>query len=121
MPVAIAFDWQTPPSTLSGNLSSYEERLIAAVLALGDFFAAQMEAAMKAGASWTDRTGAARQGLRAFAVRAATSVVIHLVHSVFYGIFLEMGTRHMAPRAIIVPTMQRFHAPIMAALRQLVA
>lgn len=117
----LSFTWTMPPSAqLVPNLGSYEQRLLAAVGALADVFAARMEAAAKAGAPWTDRTGAARQGLRGFAVKAAASVVIYLVHSVFYGIYLELGTRRMAPRPIIMPVLTAHYASIMAAVRQLI-
>lgn len=114
------FRWEKPPEVIVGNLRTYTQRLIAAIGQLGDLFAARMQAAAASGASWSDRTGAARQGLRGFAEKAATQVVIYLVHSVFYGVYLELGTSRMAPRPIIVPVLEAHHAPIMAALRALV-
>ena len=113
--------WTTAPSRqLIPNLRSYPERLLAAIQALGDVFAARIEAYAKLNAPWTDRTGAARQGLRAFTVKEAMRVVLYLVHSVEYGKWLELGTRRMAPRPIILPALEAHYAPIMADLRRLV-
>lgn len=113
--------WTTAPSRqLIPNLRAYRERLLAAIQALGDFFAARIEAYAKLNAPWVDRTGAARQGLRAFTLKEGLRVVLYLVHSVFYGRFLEMGARHAAPRPIILPALEAHYAPIMADLRRLV-
>ncbi len=121
MATVASFTWTIPPSgQLMPNIAGYETRLIAAIGALADLFAAKMQAAAQAGAPWTDRTSAARQGLRGFATKAATSVVIYLVHSVFYGVYLELGTSRMAPRPIIMPVMQAHYGEIMAAARRLV-
>lgn len=122
MAVTAGFRWETAPSgQLIPNLASYEQRLIAAIGALADLFAARMEAAAKAGAPWTDRTGAARQGLRGFAEKEATRVVIWLVHGVRpYGVYLELGTSKTRPYPIIMPVLQAHYGPIMAAVRQLV-
>lgn len=118
----MSFTWQiAPDQQLIPNLRSYQDRLIAAIQQLGDVFAAKMEAQAKQNAPWTDQTGAARAGLRAFTTRQAMGVVLYLVHSVFYGIYLELGTSRMAPRPIILPTLEANHAPIMSALRALVA
>lgn len=120
--MAQAFTWViAPDQQLIPNLKAYGDKVWAAIGQLADLFAARMEAAAKQNAPWTDRTGAARAGLRGFTVKAAASVVLYLVHSVSYGIFLELGTRRMAPRPIIMPTLEQNYAPLMAALRDLVA
>lgn len=111
---------KAPSRELIPGITSYGERLREAVLQLAQFFAAKLEAAAKQGAPWRDRTGAARQGLRGFAIRTATAVVIYLVHGVNYGPHLELGTRFMAPRPIIMPTLEAHYADIMRAVRQLV-
>lgn len=116
------FRWITPPSKeLVPNIISYRERLSEAVYQLASLFAARCESAAKTGAPWTDRTGAARQGLRGFAVRTATAVILYLVHSVNYGPYLELGTRFMAPRPIIMPVLEAHYGSLMRAVRQLVA
>lgn len=59
---------------------------------------------MKENASWTDRTGAARAGLRTTTEHVPfVRHSINLIHSVAYGIWLEV--RWSGRYAIIVPTM----------------
>ncbi len=119
--VTMRLDWTAPPSaTLVPNLDAYRRRLIEGIHLLGDTFAQKMAAAAKAGAPWNDQTGAARQGLTGLATKAAAGVVIYLMHTVQYGVFLELGTRYMAPRPIILPTLEAHYGEIMAALRALV-
>lgn len=113
--------WRKAPSReLTPAIQRYGERLQEAILQLAQYFAAGLEAAAKQGAPWTDRTSAARQGLRSFAVKTATTVVIYLVHSVKYGVHLELGTKRMAPRPIIMPVLESHYSQIMAAVRRLV-
>ncbi len=56
---------------------------------------------MKDNATWTDRTGNARSGLRAEPEHTGTSHIIHLMHSVAYGIWLEV--RWGGKYAVIIP------------------
>lgn len=73
--------------------------------AIVDYSAAASEKAMKENAPWTDRTANARTGLRA--VPGHTPGVSHwvdLLHSVSYGIWLEV--RWAGRYAIILPTLQ---------------
>lgn len=113
--------WKVAPSQqLIPRLEAYRERLNDAILQLANYFAARMEAYAKVHAPWTNRTTAARQGLRGFAVRQAAAVIIYLVTSVDYGVWLELGTRNSRPHPIIMPTIQSFHAEIMRAYRSLV-
>ncbi len=118
--VALRLEWQTPPSVLVANLDAYRRRLIEGIHLLGDTFAQKMAAFAKANAPWNDQSGAARQGLTGLAVKAATGVVIYLFGTVLYQLFLERGTRFMAPRPIILPTLEAHYGEIMAALRALV-
>lgn len=120
MSVAMSFSWQEPPSTLSAHLTSWEKRLLDAIATLAKEFAGRMESYMKQHAPWNDRTGAARRGLRAVAEIGATSFVLRVFHTVVYGVFLEFGTRHMAPRPILAPTIAQFSSAVMGELRQLV-
>lgn len=116
------FRWTlAPEAQLIPRLTSYDERIKAGLMALADLFAAQMQAQAQAGAPWVDRTGAARQGLRGFAVKEATRIIVYLVHSVSYGVYLERGTRKMAPRPIVLPVLEATYGPIMAAARALVS
>jgi len=74
-----------------------------------------MEQYMKANAPWKDRTGLARDGLKAVVVHRDKdgSSDISLGHSMFYGIFLEDKTYGGISYAIILPTI-RYFAPIFA-------
>jgi hypothetical protein len=116
----VSFRWDIPPSVLAGRVGDYGKRLLAAVHALGDFFAAKIEAWAKANAPWTDRTGNARQGLAGLTIKAATGVVIILTHGagVSYGIWLEVA--HGGVWGIILRTLESFYPQIMSALQALV-
>lgn len=109
--------WRVPPERLALGVGNYVERLLSAVYDLAQFFAAQIETQAKAGAKWVDRTGHARQGLTARAFKTATSVVLYLWHSVFYGIFLEV--KQAGRLAIILPTLEKNYGPYMQAIQGL--
>lgn len=121
MPVALDFTWRIDPNDLGGNIASWGKRVWQAIVGVANRFAAIIEARAKAIAPWNDITGAARQGLRAFVEAAATSLTIFCVTSVFYGLFLEMGTRFMGPRPAIMPAMESQYGPLMSALRAVVS
>lgn len=84
-------------------LQARAEALKPALNALAKSHAARAEAAMKAGAPWTDRTAYARGALFA---RAEETNIILGTSNTEYGLFLEFGTSRMAPRPIIVPTLE---------------
>lgn len=88
------------------NIKDFDAHVAKATVAAAEYIAPQAEAHMKANAPWTDRTGAARNGLHAKAVVQSTVVGIVLYHSVPYGIFLEV--RWSGKYAIILPTVQEF-------------
>lgn len=123
MATSATFTWTVPPSAqLIPGVDAYSRRVIEGIGQIAQMFAARIEAWMKANAPWNDQSGAARQGLRGFAETSATGAVIWAVHSVFYGIFLELGTsRGMAPRPVIWPAIAAHGAAIMAAVRALVS
>lgn len=102
------------PGKMALAVNDYKESIVAGLFALAQIYAAKIEAYAKQYAPWRDDTAAARQGLRAFAERTAREVVIYLVHSVFYGIFLELRGY-----AIIGPAMEAFYGEISVAIRAL--
>lgn len=57
-------------------------------------------------APWTDRTGAARAGLRAEVDRGNEEIVLYLYHTVEYGIYLE--TMQSGAFAILLPTLEKY-------------
>lgn len=75
---------------LSSNLQQMGPRIKRAMVASAQYVAPQAESFMKSQAPWTDRSGAARNGLRADVVVATNKVAIVLFHSVPYGVWLEI-------------------------------
>ena len=66
--------------------------------------ASEVEAYAKANAPWSDRTGAARQGLTADVYEEFGEIVLELSHSVEYGVWLELIQN--GNFAIIMPTLE---------------
>lgn len=99
------------------NLDVYASKIHQAVRLVGEYFAPVVENAAKTNASWTDRTGAARQGLHGFVEDVSESVVLLvLAHGVDYGIFLEL--KHQGRYAIILPTLEESYPKVMEMLRE---
>lgn len=119
MPTA-TFQWITPPSVLADNLATWEQRILQGLHALADEFASLLESQARANAPWHDQTGEARASLRGLAVKAATSVILYLIGGSDHSLYLETGTRFMAPRPIIMPTLEQNFGPLMARVRALV-
>jgi hypothetical protein len=120
--VSYTVTWISPPSgTLIPNIERYETHVRNAIHYLADTLAQKMQGEAQSGAPWNDVTGAARQGLLGQAVKAATEVIVYLMHTVFYGVFLELGTSKMAPRPIILPVLQANYPYVMAELRRILA
>jgi hypothetical protein len=68
--------------------------------------AKEVEGYAKQNAPWTDRTGAARQGLTAEVSEHGDDIVLELYHTVDYGVWLE--TIQAGAYAIIMPTLEYF-------------
>lgn len=94
---------------LEKNLAGMENQHKAAIIAAANFAAPQIESFMKSNARWTDRTGAARNGLRAKVYASGNKCAIVLYHSVDYGVWLEV--RWGGKYAIIERSIQ-FGGPI---------
>lgn len=84
-----------------------------AMVAAASRTAPQAEGWMRSNARWIDRTGNARNGLRATTQISTNQVAVVLSHSVPYGIWLEV--RWSGRYAIIEPAINEF-APRMIAL-----
>lgn len=92
------------------NMLTYEGRVRAVALAIADYLAPAMEAYAKDNASWTDRTGNARQGLQGFVEDVSETIIdVYISHGVDYGKWLELA--HAGRYAILWPTIQA-HMPV---------
>jgi len=102
--------WLKPPAGMALALDKYGDRVPVAVQAVAQFIATKMQNEARKEAKWQDRTGNARSGLFAVTRREAAGKVVALYlshgHTVYYGIFLEMG---LAGRyAVIQPTIEKY-------------
>lgn len=89
--------------TLSPGLDEFSPKVKAAVDQVLDYWVVKASTQMKTNASWTDRTGNARQGLGAQTFSGEGSSTLILYHSVPYGVWLEV--RWSGRYAIIGPTL----------------
>lgn len=110
--------------SLSPALQELFPRIDAAVDVVFDQYEAIAESYMRSNASWTDRTGNARNGL--FAQHDGEPMVEHtltLYHTMHYGFWLEV--RWSGKYAIIGPTMfdisPRLSGDLAAAINRAVA
>ncbi len=87
------------------NCTVYGNKVIEAVNAVLNYFQPIFEEYAKTNASWTDRTGNARQTLHAEVQQLSKdAVALYLAHGMDYGIWLEV--RWGGRFAIIWPTIQ---------------
>lgn len=110
-----SFTWKT--DTLSGNVARLPNKVQRAVMGATEYGATKAQGYSKLNASWTDRTGNARQGLRAVPIHepGRSTIVVH--HGVPYGIWLEV--RWSGRYAIILPTLDYTGKLVMGMLGQL--
>ena len=102
---------------LTAGITSLPPKINVAIAAVVDAYGAQGENEMRKNAPWTDRTGAARNGLHATATHVAVRHTLTFAHSVPYGIWLEV--RWSGRYAIVTPTMLRTGRLIMRDLNKL--
>jgi hypothetical protein len=88
---------------LTARINTIGPKVKRAMVAAAGYTATAAEQYMKDNAPWTDRTGAARNGLGSQVVVNRNFVSVVLYHSVPYGPFLEL--RWDGKYAIIEPTM----------------
>ena len=102
---------------LQDGINNGSERLMKKVDSLLLYYAPQVENWMKNNASWTDRTGAARNGLAARFFSDGSGRGIILYHQVPYGIWLEV--RFSGRYAIINPALEEWGPRVMEGVRHM--
>lgn len=111
-------DIQLDMTSLLTNVQQFDKRLDRGVAGVMEYWDSRMESHMKTKAPWTDRTGNARNGLRAQAGHnPGVSHWIDLWHSVPYGIWLEV--RWAGRYAIVIPTITEYAPKVMNMLNKL--
>jgi hypothetical protein len=110
---------ETPTEAFMGLTLAYEDAIVAAVYKVMDFFRPQIEADMRASATWTDRTGNARQSLWAALDWVGEALVIVIGHGMPYGFWLEVI--QAGKFAIIAPTLDKWMPRIWSAVKALLA
>jgi hypothetical protein len=111
---AVELRWAVPPQTLAVKITAlgpFTQARLGSVLAAK---AAEAEADAKTTAPWTDRTGAARNGLVGSSRATSAGGEMVLAHSVDYGIYLELA--HGGNWAAVIPTLQRTYPRVISAL-----
>lgn len=118
------------------NMAAYGERAKEVKVRVAQYWAPQIQTQARNNATWTDRTGNARQSLRAYSSEdvppkfggseavdypspsdlAKNTVALYLSHGMQYGVYLE--TRHQGRYAIIMSTLQAFYPRISQMLRE---
>jgi hypothetical protein len=98
---AKSFTWSN--DTLSGTLTRLPGKLERAVIGATEYGATKGQGYAKLNAKWTDRTGNARQGLRAIPIHERGRSTIVITHGVPYGIWLSV--RFSGRYDIISPTL----------------
>lgn len=106
--------------TLRPSLEEFDAKAKRAILMVFQYWGVKGTTEMRNGAKWVDRTGNARNGLQAIGTGAGGDArfsegrfVLHFVHSMPYGVWLEI--RWSGRYAIIGPTMASV-APRLAAM-----
>lgn len=96
--------WTPHPNVLRLRVEALSVAFFERLGVLLDTVAARGESLAKTGAPWTDRTGAARSGLRGTSDVGATESQVVLSYNVDYGMWLELANQ--GRYATVIPTMQ---------------
>lgn len=103
---------------LRGNLENFDDHARKGLFAAANFIAPQAESYMKTNAPWTDRSSAAREGLKSQVVTGGNGVAVVLYHTVPYGVWLEV--RWGGKYSVIEPTIEAMLPRFMEAVERLV-
>lgn len=123
----MSFSWSVTPTQAWGGLANaYVLAIRRGVRAIAERYAPEIEAHMKANATWTDRTGNARQTLTAVVEELGLDMLaVILAHGMIYGSYLEgytpegRETMQGGRFAIIAPTLDEFGPRIWADVQAL--
>lgn len=100
-------------------MQGYGERLADVPYRVALYYEPLIQNAAKQDGPWVDRTGNARQALRARAVRLGRGkAAVYLYHGVDYGVHLELG--YQGRYAVILPTLRGFYPRVAKTLRAVV-
>lgn len=119
---------------MKAQIEAYGRKVRQAELNLLKYFAAVIQTDARRNAPWTDRTGNARQALRAYtsdqtpekfgagvheypnpADLARDAVALYLAHGMEYGVYLE--TKYAAKYAIVMQTLRKYYPEITKQLK----
>ncbi len=101
------FEWEvTPEQALSDLFDDYALNIYRGIQQLAKAYAAEIEAWLKANASWQDRTGNLRQSLYAEVESNLNEIVLAFDYGLDYGQYLEFS--NMGKYAIIAPALDYF-------------
>lgn len=110
--------WAKHPNTIAVALNALPAAVRARLERRLTARAVQAEARAKVGAPWTDRTGAARNGLRGTVEVSGNRAELVLSYAVDYGVWLELANHGRF--AIVIPTMAQTLADVKGDLRGLI-
>jgi hypothetical protein len=116
---SVRLTWTTPPSVLATEVRRREKALPGAVAAGMSPLAGQIASHMKSTHPWANRTGAAEAGLMAEYGGGGALHWIIAYGTVHYQIYLELGTSKMAPRPVIMPSLQAHYGQVRALMSQI--
>jgi HK97 gp10 family phage protein len=118
--LATEFSFSFSDEFLKLGIKEMDRKLNRAAYGVCRYWDSRIEANMKHNAPWKDRTTNARNGLFANAVKFGERTFgIILGHSVTYGIYLELGTRYMRKRPIIIPTLNKYGPKVMVTFKKI--
>jgi HK97 gp10 family phage protein len=107
----LMFRWVRPPSGMGAECRRRAEAMEPELLGQMSTLKGSMDSYMQSNIPWTDRTRAARDGLKtSVGITGKGGVTITAWHTVPYGGFLETGTSKMDPFPIIRPTLEAHYA-----------
>lgn len=106
------------PSRVLGNMAAIKQRSMYAAEKVAENGAAKLEAEAKRDASWTDRTGLARQTIRGVSGWDGGKLKCGITGNMSYSPYLEFT--HEGRDAVLFPTVERNRGGIMEQYRKVV-